>query len=55
MMDSAEFLLKKAEEIRALASIAPELADDLRRMAEECLQAASPLGQDQERRRGARA
>jgi hypothetical protein len=54
-MDPVEFLLKKAEEMRALAGIAPELANDLQRMAEECLQAASPPGQVQERRRGARA
>ena len=53
MMDPAEFLLQKAEEIRALASIAPELASDLRRMAEECRQAATELRQD--RRRDARA
>ena len=53
MMDPAECLLQKAEEIRALASIAPELASDLRRMAEECRQAATELRQD--RRRDARA
>jgi hypothetical protein len=53
MMDPAEFLLSKVEEIRALASIAPELASDLRRMAEECRQAATQRTGD--RRRGARA
>jgi len=52
MTDPAEFLLQKAEEIRTLASIAPELASDLRRMAEECRQAATPLSQ--ERRRDSR-
>jgi hypothetical protein len=52
-MDPAEFLLQKAEEIRALASIAPQLASDLRRMVEECAEAATPLRQD--RRRDARA
>lgn len=55
MTDPAEFLSQKAEEIRALASIAPELAHELRRLAQECEQAASPLRQEQERRRGARA
>ena len=54
MMDPAEFLLTKAEEIRALASIAPELANDLRQIADECQQAATPLRQEQERRRDAR-
>jgi hypothetical protein len=53
MTDPAEFLSRKAEEIRALASIAPELASDLRRMAEECRQAATQLAGD--RRRGAGA
>ena len=54
MIDPAAFLLQKAEEIRALAAIAPELANDLRRMAEECReQAAAQLRQD--RRRDARA
>jgi hypothetical protein len=53
MTDPAEFLLQKAAEIRALASIAPELANDLRRMAEECRQAATELTGD--RRRGAGA
>jgi hypothetical protein len=52
-MDPAEFLLQKVEEIRALSSIAPELASDLRRMAEECAEAATQL--TRERRRDARA
>ena len=55
MMDPAEFLLKKAEEIRALASIAPELANDLRQMADGCRQTAAAPQQEQERRRDARA
>ena len=55
MMDPAAFLLQKAEEILALASIAPELAHELRRMAEECAEAATPLGQERPRRRDARA
>src|SRR5260370_31158229 len=53
MMDPAEFLLRKAEEIRALASTAPELASDLRQMAEECRQAATEPRQH--RRRDAHA
>lgn len=53
MDDPVAFLLKKAEEFRALASRAPELANELRRLAEECEGAAAELRED--RRRGARA
>lgn len=53
MDDSVTFLLVKAEEFRALASRSPDLASELRRMADECERAAVELRED--RRRGARA
>jgi hypothetical protein len=53
MTDPAAFLLAKAEEMRHLANQSPDLANALRRMAEECERQAEELRQD--RRRGARA
>jgi hypothetical protein len=34
--EAAAFLLRAAEELRALASLAPEIAAHLRQMAEDC-------------------
>ena len=53
MIDQIAFLLAKAEELRDLASREPEVADDLRRIAEECEERAEELRQD--RPRGTRA
>jgi hypothetical protein len=53
MIDQVAFLLAKTEELRNLASQEPEVASDLRRMAEECEQRAEELRQD--RPRGAAA
>jgi len=48
----ASFLLAKAPEMRDFANQMPELASELRRMAEDCEIVAEQLRQD--RRRGAR-
>jgi|GraSoiStandDraft_57_1057295.scaffolds.fasta_scaffold1012498_2 HAMP domain-containing protein len=53
MIDPAAFLLAKAQEMRDLADESPDLANALRRMAEECERQADELRQD--RRRDARA
>jgi hypothetical protein len=45
-MDTEAFLSQKAEEIRAFAAANPELAHELRRMAEECEELAAQLRQD---------
>ncbi|MBV9018389.1 MAG: hypothetical protein JO058_22285 [Alphaproteobacteria bacterium] len=47
------FLLTKADEFRRLSLQWPELANELRRMADECEELAAELSED--RRRGARA
>jgi hypothetical protein len=50
--DPVAFLLNKAEQCRTLALKTPELASELRRIAEDCEKAAEELRQD--RRSGAR-
>ena len=49
MIDPIAFLLAKAEELRDLAAQLPELANELRRMAEGCEAGAEELEQDRPR------
>ena len=50
MADPAPFLLARAEELRQLATRSPEIAFELRRMAEMCEQQADLLRQGSPRR-----
>lgn len=50
MIDPIAFLMAKAEELRDLANLMPEVANELRRMAEDCEDRAEELMQDRRRR-----
>jgi hypothetical protein len=45
MRDESEFLFEKAEELRAIAGSAPDIAPDLRRLAENPEERASRISQ----------
>jgi hypothetical protein len=46
MIDPIKFLLTKADELRALSNWWPDIANDLRRMADECEDEIARLRED---------
>jgi hypothetical protein len=52
MTDEIAFLQEAAAELRAIATAAPKIAEDLRRMAEELDEKAAELARTQRRRLG---
>jgi hypothetical protein len=50
MGDDVTFLLTKADELRQAANLMPDIASELRRMADECEALATKLSQARGRR-----